>query len=99
MLSINDIVESMRQSGIAAEAIPNRMTYKLTHNLSKSDFEQTIRGLLGQWSLNPQRADWMPGSPTGNDEDWGFYVYPKFPDDWEEGDFDLCIAFDEIYWC
>jgi hypothetical protein len=55
--------------------------------------------VLLQFPIKPQDDAWMPGTPTGNMDDHGFYICPVDLDQWDEDDFDMFISFGEIHWC
>lgn len=98
MNSLEQIVAAIRLRGFTVVAIPH-MSYSLEHSYTKEEFQTIIKDVLEQFEVIPQDEDWYPGSPTNDPDHWGFYIRPQYMDLWEEGDFDMAIHFDGIYWC
>ena len=96
--SLKQIVADMTLIGIETEKVPC-MSYKLVHGWTKEQFENKIKNLLLAYPIKAQNSDWYPGTPTDDEEDWGFYICPVDPTQWEEEDFDMSIMFEEIFWC
>ena len=97
-LSINNIFEKLNEFGIKSKETPHCYSV-LYHHFCQEDFENIVRIVLLQFPIKPQDDAWMPGTPTGNMDDHGFYICPVDLDQWDEDDFDMFISFGEIHWC
>jgi len=97
-VSIDNIFETLYHNGIITKYVPHNCV-TLTHNLSTEQFDKIINDMMVSHNLKPQNPDWFPGSPTGSSEDFGYYVCPVDPDQYDEGDFDMCISITEIQYC
>lgn len=96
--SIDDIIDTLRSKGIQCTPVPHN-SYTLTHSLTNDEFDVVIKDVVQQHNLKPQNKDWFPGTCTGNLDDYGYYVCPVVYDEYDEGDFDMCIMTDAIYFC
>lgn len=95
---IDDIIESFRLNGVKCDYVPHN-SYTLTHSLDQTQFDALVKAIATHHNLKPQHADWFPGTCTGDLSDYGYYVCPVVYDQYEEGDFDMCIMNDAIYYC
>ena len=72
---------------------------KLHHNLDEEEFNKVVIDIMDDLALKGQDDNWIPGTPTGDQADWGFYVCPIIPSSWELGDFDMLITMTELFIC
>ena len=61
------------------------------HEFADEHFNEIIREAMSDLQLKGQDDNWLPGNPTNDPDDFGFYLCPINPDDWEMGDFDMLI--------
>lgn len=93
--TIHKLLKSIQNCGIEV-TVANKQRARLYHELEQGTFETAIRSVISENQLIPQNANWMPGTPTGEQADWGFYVCDKS----DSGDsVDIWISMDEIHWC
>lgn len=97
-LCIRDIIDALRLNGIECEYVPHT-SYTLSHSLPTHQFDELIKAIAVHFNLKPQNPNWFPGTCTGDQSDFGYYVCPANHDQYEEGDFDMCIANDAVYYC
>lgn len=71
----------------------------LVHEFSEEVFSELIRELMDIQQLKGQHDEWLPGNPTKDPEDLGFYLCPINPEEWELGDFDMLIQTDIVWVC
>lgn len=97
-LTIGQILDTLKLNGIELVGT-NSSEFFLVHNLSVDEFENLVFVLMIHHELQPQDPDWCPGTPTNDPADYGYYICPIKPTDWDNGDFDMLITTDSITWC
>jgi hypothetical protein len=66
---------------------------------SISEFDFIVCAIMREFKLRPQSTEYsFPGTPTGDVEDFGWYLQPYDPSTWEEGDFRLFLNMYMISW-
>lgn len=100
MKSIKDVLKALTDRGfVITDAADIGPVAKLNHTFDRDDFNELITEIIAELQLKGQNDNWLPGTPTKDPADWGFYVCPIHPDDWDMGDFDMLIQSDVIYCC
>jgi hypothetical protein len=98
-----DICVQLEQNNISVKDVGN--SYLLTHYKTNDEFDKIIIAICVHMNLEPQDDKWFPGSPTDSEEtmaddnDFGYYVCPVDPEEYDGNDFDMFISKAEITWC
>jgi hypothetical protein len=92
---IESILVTMALNGISSIK-EDRCAYSLTHTLSESEFDKTIKTIKIHHNLKSQFND---SCPTNIDDEWGYYLQPVDSKEYdEEDDFCMMITMREIVW-
>ena len=98
-LYIDQILDTLRLNEVKViEPVIHATAATLEHKLSVDEFDNLVMTLMVHHGLQPQNPDWFPGTPTGDPEDFGYYICPITNEDWDEGQFDMVIMYDSIDW-
>ena len=97
-LDIEQILNTLKlnQIQIIGPLVAGEVT--LEHELTDDEFDKLILAMMPHHELKPQNPEWFPGTPTGDPEDFGYYVCPINPSDWNCGDFDMVITKVLVNW-
>ena len=96
------LVNKLEQTGIVCTKLPAPGGYALQHNKTVEQMNISIGSIMIDIDLTPQNPDWLPGTPTGDNEDWGWYLYGKDFEDFNSNEFSevgILITMTELEWC
>lgn len=93
-----DVIDTLERNNVLVIKL-NHNWYTLKHNLSDDEFNHLISAIMVHHNLQPQDNEWCPGTPSGLDEDYGYYLWPSEITEYEDGQFDMLITKTELTWC
>ncbi len=93
---VDQLASSLTTHGINVISISDG-NYSLAHHLTPEQFHEIVLPIFAELNLKPQDDSWMPGTPTGDQEDFGYYVCSEESD--TEWTLDIFVTNNTIYWC
>lgn len=102
MFDIQALIQTL-SAKLGAKALrgnpPYHSDYSFNPQPSPEQLDSVLRQVMEEFHLKAQDPQWMPGTPTGEEADTGYYICPINDGEWEGGHFDMMVIVSGLTYC